>query len=361
MQELLGRISRLDPSASLGLRVIACFDELVVGKVGTRALLAAAASLAGCVAGCERATTGQVTRVGPDGTLVTAPPQAPEASVTTDGARAWLERAGEPLPNDAIILERLALALRIRHAEGEALGDRGRHLRILLGAEHPEADRLAAATALRLASGALHRVVAAPLFAVWRGHPEGPEDVITTRHGAIHALVVPAELPELDAAPAGVGVAAHPAELHRSFSTALVALRLTTPGEPLLLADDYAGLVELLADGEETVAHAGADAEAMARACTPTWAHDTITVLLHTQTLREAARELGIHHSTLQSRVVALTEALGFDPTQGYGRVRLGVAHLVHRLRTSTVLELPPPSTRGAAPPGAAQAVDRPG
>ena len=45
MQELLGRISRLDPSALLGLRVIACFDELVVGNVNTRALLAAAAAL----------------------------------------------------------------------------------------------------------------------------------------------------------------------------------------------------------------------------------------------------------------------------------------------------------------------------
>ena len=47
MQELLGRIARLDPSASLGLRVIACFDELVVGNVNTRALLSAAASLSG--------------------------------------------------------------------------------------------------------------------------------------------------------------------------------------------------------------------------------------------------------------------------------------------------------------------------
>ncbi len=46
MQELLGRISALDPEASLGLRVIACFDELVVGNVNTRALLSAAASLA---------------------------------------------------------------------------------------------------------------------------------------------------------------------------------------------------------------------------------------------------------------------------------------------------------------------------
>ena len=35
MQELLGRISALDPQASLGLRVIACFDELIIGNVNT--------------------------------------------------------------------------------------------------------------------------------------------------------------------------------------------------------------------------------------------------------------------------------------------------------------------------------------
>ena len=39
MQELLGRIAALDPTASLGLRVIACFDELIIGNVNTRALL----------------------------------------------------------------------------------------------------------------------------------------------------------------------------------------------------------------------------------------------------------------------------------------------------------------------------------
>ena len=33
MQELLGRIAALDPDASLGIRVIACFDELILGDV----------------------------------------------------------------------------------------------------------------------------------------------------------------------------------------------------------------------------------------------------------------------------------------------------------------------------------------
>lgn len=55
MQELLGRIAALDPDASLGIRVIACFDELILGDVNTRGLLATAASLAGCPAGAKPA------------------------------------------------------------------------------------------------------------------------------------------------------------------------------------------------------------------------------------------------------------------------------------------------------------------
>lgn len=54
MQELLGRISDLDPTASLGIRVIACFDELVAGKVNIHGLLATAAALAGVRQACRR-------------------------------------------------------------------------------------------------------------------------------------------------------------------------------------------------------------------------------------------------------------------------------------------------------------------
>lgn len=67
MQELLGRIARIDPNSSLGLRVIACFDELIVGNVNTRALLAAAASLAGCTAGFRESGSQAEMRVSPRG------------------------------------------------------------------------------------------------------------------------------------------------------------------------------------------------------------------------------------------------------------------------------------------------------
>ena len=117
MQELLGRIARLDPSASLGLRVIACFDELMVGNVNTRALLAAAASLAGCIAGFHSETPARTVRIDPRGHH--ADDIRPEVDPAfqqdvSDGLTVWLERNGARQPNDAIVLERLALAVRMR-------------------------------------------------------------------------------------------------------------------------------------------------------------------------------------------------------------------------------------------------------
>ncbi|MCY7396160.1 MAG: hypothetical protein LH468_08435 [Nocardioides sp.] len=102
MQELLGRIMRLDPSASLGLRVIACFDELVVGNVNTRALLASAASLAGCVAGFGQDRPARTVRVAPDGHLVDGPATVfrPELRVSThDDLTVWLGRGGPRQPH----------------------------------------------------------------------------------------------------------------------------------------------------------------------------------------------------------------------------------------------------------------------
>ena len=117
MQELLGRIARLDPSASLGLRVIACFDELIVGNVNTRALLATAAALAGCTAGSRQSVPPRTLRVTPKGEAVQgeSPTDSSNLHVASeDGIDVWLERDGAAGPNDALILERLALAVRIR-------------------------------------------------------------------------------------------------------------------------------------------------------------------------------------------------------------------------------------------------------
>ncbi|MEU6134234.1 helix-turn-helix domain-containing protein [Nocardioides sp. NPDC047086] len=348
MQDLLGRIARLDPSASLGLRVIACFDELIVGNVNTRALLAAAASLAGCAAGFGQSDPARVIRVGPKGELLPGQRPAPAAEASApiaEGMVVWLEREGAALANDAIILERLALAVRIRHGRGPREVDNRRHLGILTDREASDEERLAAAGAIGLVASHRYRVVAAPLFAVWSGRPSGPEDVIGTRYGPIHALVIPETYDAFDASPSGIGAATTVVGLHHSFRTALVALRLSLPpAEPQVLADTYGGLVELLAEAGDDAWHH--DAECLDAVARHAWGMETVDALVMTQSVREAARMLGIHHSTMQSRLDTIAATLGFNPIAGFGRSRLGIAYLQHRMRRSTVLDLPAPSMR---------------
>lgn len=347
MQELLGRIARLDPSASLGLRVIACFDELIVGNVNTRGLLAAAASLAGCPAGFRQQSPPRVVRVSPRGTLVDGDPPAVAEQFRTsasEGLEVWLERTGDAWPNDAITLERLALAMRVRHGLGRRDVDNRRDLGLLTDRQVPLEDRLAAAEAIGLTANGRYRVAAAPLFAVWQQHPEGPEDVIPTRHGPIHALVLPEGHEDFVASPCGLGTVTSIDRLHDSFRVALVALRLSSPpDEPLVDADRYGGLITLLADSLED-SHQP-DVDRMAEVAEHPWGLATVAALVATHSVREAARQAGVHHSTLGTRVETISDILGFDPLDGLGRARLGMAYLGHRLRHSTVLDLPAPAT----------------
>lgn len=349
MQELLGRISRLDPTASLGLRVIACFDELVVGNVNTRALLSAAASLAACVAGFEQDHPHRTLRVTPAGEHATGEPGPRTGAEASDGLTVWLERDGEPGANDAIILERLALAVRIRHGRGRTGDDNRRDLGLLLDQTVPAEDRRLAAAALGLAPGGRYRVVTAPLFAVWTGRPSGPEDVVPTRHGPIHALVVPAEAPvdEIRASPCGVGSTTQPDLLHHSFRTSLVALRLCRPpATPRVTAEDYPGLVDVFADAPPDARYP--DLDLVEQVTAQAWGQDTLEAVITSGSARQAARALSIHHSTMQARLDTITAALGFDPYDGMGKVRVGIAFLAWRLARSTVLDLPAPTYRAA-------------
>lgn len=345
MQELLGRISALDPQASLALRVIACFDELVIGNVNTRGLLSAAASLAGCNAGFCQDRPARTMVVTPRGELAgrEATP-ALASSITSDGLTVWIDREGQPHANDAIILERLALAVRIRHGRGRRDLDNRRDLGLLLDREVPAEDRRIAAARVNLATGTRYRVIAAPLFAVWDNHPTGAEDVVATPYGPIHALVVPHDHPPVTASPSGTGVAAPVEHLHRSFRTAVVALRLCSPPDtPSVHADQYGGLIGLLAD--TPIDTDLPDVDSLDGVMTHVWGSSTLDALVRSGSIRQAARLAGVHHSTLATRLDTITEVIGFEPLDdGIGRTRLGIAYLIWRLRNSRVLDLPAPS-----------------
>lgn len=344
MQELLGRLRTLDPDAMVSLRVIACFDELIVGGVNSRALLSAAASLAGCVAGFTIESSARTMRISPSGEQLPGAKVAPTQPVlewSDHNLTVWLERVGDVHANDAIILERLSLGLRLRHDRSLIVEPR-RDLGIMVDPLVDEDRRLDAAARQGLSSTTRYRIIVAPLFATWSRHPNAREDVVATPVGPLHTLVVPEAMTTVDASPVGIGQSALPGELPRSFQTAVLALRIADPPDvPFVCADDYGGLLDVLAD--VPAGHMPADVPSIIQIVTHPWGAATLDAIVRTGSVREAARVVGVHHSTMSSRLVSISELLGFDPLDGMGRVRLGVAYLIWRLRESRSLTLPPP------------------
>lgn len=344
MQELLARLKALDPNASLALRIIACFDELVRGGVNIQGLLGAAASLSGCVAGFAGHQSERTLRVAPDGQTLKGSASAPrEGSLAANGMTVWLEREGPAHVNDAMILERLALALAIR--SGHQADDPLRRLGDLLDANVAVEHRHATAAKLGLAPHLKYRVATLPLFATWKQHRDLLEDVVHTRYGPLHVCVLRAEVKHIDASPCGIGVAAGIDDLHRSLATALVSLRLcAVPEVPVVVADDYGGLIDLLA--QCSVDRPLLDVEELEGVMQHPWAVRTLDALLRTASIRDASRIAGVHHSTMQARLETIRDLLSFDPLDGIGRTRVGLAFLAWRVRHSSALDMPPPTSR---------------
>ncbi len=131
----------------------------------------------------------------------------------------------------------------------------------------------------------------------------------------------------------------------------MVALRLCDGNrEPFVDADSYLGIIELLPDASGT--RTGADVDCIAAVMQHGWARPTFDAILATPSVRQEARFASVHHSTMQTRIDAVHETVGFGPVVGYGRLRLGVACLRHRPSTSRVLDLPTPLGAVPAPVG---------
>ncbi|GAA2250064.1 hypothetical protein N1031_19860 [Herbiconiux moechotypicola] len=342
MQELLGRLTALDPAASQSLRVIACFDELIAGDVGVHGLLSAAAALSGRPVGLIRGRV--VTRIDPRGEPLESSLPPAHVHRVFDDVAVWIEDAADDTTDlDAIILERLALALLIRLDTKRTSTVPPRDMSVLLDRSTPGIDRREVAARLGLAANGRFRVVAAPLFATWTHHPRGPEDVVATPFGPVHAAVVAIDATPV-ASPLGIGSIAAIDDIDRSFRTAMIALRLhggSSDGPSR--ADDLGGLAEMLADLPDDRREDG-DQAAVELVTLHKWGASTIDALVRAGSLREAARIAGVHHSTMTDRTEIITATLGFDPMSGIGRTRLGLAFLRWRLRTSRVLEFTPAS-----------------
>ncbi|WP_405593510.1 helix-turn-helix domain-containing protein [Streptomyces sp. NBC_01092] len=327
MKELAGRLTALDPDAGAAVRVIAYFDRLAESRAGLETLVRGAAVLAGVPARLVDAQRRVHVRVEADGARresdLPPDPAWPSAALTPGGATAlWLERAeqAEPSVVDAVILERAAGVIRLvlDRTRGRAPADDPALVETLLDGAAPEAARLHAARRLGLDPAVPARVLA-PLD----GRP----------------LVVPAH-PDV-APPAGrvgVGPAVPVLDLPRSWSEARVALRFTAegtaqdPGPGVVHADELGGIA-LLADIVVPGAEQPPDVQALetAAAAAP-WLLGTLHAVSSTVSLRAAAAEINLHHSTLQERLAQAEHLLGWPLRTPQGRFRLGLALAMRHL-----------------------------
>ncbi|WP_323178382.1 helix-turn-helix domain-containing protein [Streptomyces sp. NBC_00620] len=201
---------------------------------------------------------------------------------------------------------------------------------VVLDASAPRATRMRAAAQLGLRQGQLVRALA--LY-------EGGAEIVT------------AGRPGNEARRAGVGPAVEPDGLPGSWAAARTALRLTAegtahdPGPRTVYADELGGLV-LLADAVGPDTPPVPDELAVERAVAEApWAAATLHAVSASPSLRAAAAELTVHHSTLQERLVQTEHVLGWDVHSPQGRLRLQLALAIRKLRRS--------AKTGQAPEGA--------
>ncbi|WP_062643159.1 helix-turn-helix domain-containing protein [Streptomyces maremycinicus] len=326
MKELAGRLTALDPDAGAAVRVIAYFDRLAEARAGVEALVRGAAVLAGVPARLVDADRRVRVRVEPDGTRrdTELPPEPdwPCTPLTPGGPPAlWLERAAAlPSVVDAVILERAAGAARVvlDRTRGRAPLDDPALVETLLDATAAGPARLHAARRLGLDPAAPARALATP-----DGRPR----------------VLPADA--RDAVPAGrvgVGPAVPVPDLPHSWAAARTALRFAAdgtaqdPGPRVVHADELGGIA-LLADLVRPGAAPPADVLAVETAAADApWLLTTLHAVTATASLRSAAAEAHVHHSTLQDRLAHAEQLLGWPVRTPQGRLRLHLALTMRRL-----------------------------
>ena len=152
---MLIRLANSDSEAAAALRIISYFDALVEHQNSDlRSVVRGTAVLAECSVGVEM-SDGDVISFDPEGNTVSVPYPPAETNTTEAGHHVWLARTGSPEPTDALIMERMAIAVDLVHERRRrfrswpTLGDPALVELILSDGEAAQ-DRLRATTAIGL-------------------------------------------------------------------------------------------------------------------------------------------------------------------------------------------------------------------
>ncbi|MET8829557.1 helix-turn-helix domain-containing protein [Streptomyces sp. NPDC004610] len=341
MRELVSQLAAVDLAAAESLKVIGLFDALVEGRAPLEALVRAAAAFVAAPAGLLHPDRRLAIRVDGDGTRTGGPADHAEiearwpAHPFPDGGLVWVERPGPPSARELLLLERLAVAVRLsldRLSGG--LPDTAAAVAVLLDSGASDGARTRSARALGLPGTAPARVLLRPPGPRGAALPARTA-IVPTPAGPVRATVAPPAVPLPDDGPVGVGTIAPVTALPPTLGGALAALRLASPWHPVQSADDLGLLasVEITLPLDRGLATAVAR---IARIAAEPWGPQTLHALTTTDSVRAAAALCGVHHSTLQARCEQISAATGYDTRGATGRVRLTLDLAAYRLVTTT-------------------------
>ncbi|MCU1529288.1 MAG: hypothetical protein JWP75_3051 [Frondihabitans sp.] len=331
MKELVGKLTALDPEAGDVLKVVTYFDTLMDGRVSVETLLRGAATLSGVPVGYRSGSTSTSTsiRVLADGRREDgADPASFPSAAAGAGAVVWLERVGAEHANDAMIRERLAMAIAQSAAGRLEQSPERRAVELLLTSPLESSQRLAAEARLQLDPLAPVRAVALPSRAARGG--SFPSTILATPWGLVRGGITRADADGLTGR-AGIGVAGKVSELAASWRTALVALALSDEANETSHADDLGSLVSL-ANLINDAAEPPADLTALEKAFAHSWSLAALQALVNGESVRGVAAAAGLHHSSIHAKLPELSRLLGYDPLAPLGRTRLFAALLLRRV-----------------------------
>lgn len=337
MKELARRLSALDADASEALKVIAFFDTLLARGAGMEAFVRGAAVFAGCPAGLVHPRHQIYIRVDEQGRSMPKPQSAQVQDAwprqpLDDGSDGfvWIERSQDAAVHDALLLERLAASahLTIERVSPLTLDDAAA-VEILLAASSTSDARRKALRRLHLREEASAYVVASDSDEA-DALPRRSA-VVDTAAGLVCASIV-ASGDTIARTRWGSGPAVMAVDTAKSWRKALCALRLTSRLQPTLLWEtvaSYAPLVDAIDNSDDPPP----DLVLIESADREPWALDTLEAVAVTDTHRGAAALLGLHHSTVQSRLAHLEEVLDMKIDSPTGRTRILMALALHRAR----------------------------
>jgi hypothetical protein len=244
---------------------------------------------------------------------------------------AWLEREGDPGPLDQLIMERCAQALRVRLRGVTEPLSAEEFVRIACDRDVTALERLDALTALRMTAPVT--VIATPVSLV-------PAARAKALSGQTWVALLPAGMGAATAAgaPGRIGSAiVADGDIPRGCRNALRALALAVDpalgGPSLVPFEDLGALASIAEALTPHVAVAAPDVVTLEylRTRRP-WVPAVFYHLSAGLSLRQAARALHVHHSTLQDRIDWLEAQLGYCLRTPEGRVRAAVAWTAWRV-----------------------------